>query len=50
MEKIELINKQDLLKEIESVYEGRYDRSHDQTVHDLYNAIVKRIKRAPAQK
>ena len=47
MPKIELINKADLLEEIEKVYKDRYDRSYDQAVHDLYNAIVKRIRRAP---
>ena len=43
----ELINRDDILAEIEKVYNGRYDRSYDQAVHDLYNAIVKRIRRAP---
>lgn len=47
MKSPELINREDLLKEIEAVYKGRYDRSYDQAVHDLYNAIVKRIRRAP---
>ena len=47
MKNPELINKEDLLAEIEAVYKGRYDRSYDQAVHDLYNAIVKRIRRAP---
>ena len=43
----ETINREDILEEIEKVYKGRYDRSYDQAVHDLYNAIVKRIRRAP---
>lgn len=47
MKNPELINKEDLLAEIEKVYKGRYDRSYDQAVHDLYNAIVKRVRRAP---
>ena len=47
MKNPELINREDLLAEIEAVYKSRYDRSYDQAVHDLYNAIVKRIRRAP---
>ena len=47
MSKPELINKDDLLEEIEKVYKDRYDRSYDQAVHDMYNAIVKRVRRAP---
>ena len=47
MKNPELINREDILKEIEDVYIGRYDRSYDQAVHDLYNAVVKRIRRAP---
>lgn len=47
MKNPELIDKEDLLADVEAVYKGRYDRSCDQAVHDLYNAIVKRIRRAP---
>jgi hypothetical protein len=47
MKNPELINRENLLADIEVVYKGRYDRSYDQAVHDLYNAIVKRIRRAP---
>ena len=47
MKNPEVINRDDILAEIEAVYKGRYDRSYDQAVHDLYNAIVKRIRRAP---
>lgn len=47
MKNPELIDREDLLKEIEAVYKGRYDRSYDQAVHDLYNAIIKRVRRAP---
>lgn len=47
MKNPELIDREDLLADIEAVYKGRYDRSYDQAVHDLYNAIVKRVRRAP---
>ena len=47
MKNPELINREDLLAEVEAVYKDRYDRSYDQAVHDMYNAIVKRIRRAP---
>jgi hypothetical protein len=47
MQNPELINRESLLANIEKVYKDRYDRSYDQAVHDLYNAIVKRVRRAP---
>ena len=34
-----------LLNEIKRVYETHYIRCESKAVHDLYNAIVKRIRR-----
>ena len=50
MAKIELVNREEVLAEIEKVYKDHYEQSYDQAVHDLYNAMVKRLRRAKTVK
>ena len=50
MAKIELVNREDVLAEIQKVYQDHYEQSYDQAVHDLYNAVVKRLRRAESVK
>ena len=47
MKNPELINRENLLADIAAIYECHYAQSNDQAIHDMYNAVVKRIRRAP---
>lgn len=42
----DLIERKALLEEIEKVYNDHYRQAYDQTIHDLFNAVRKRIRRA----
>ena len=46
----DLIERQALLEEIEKVYNKHYKQAHDQMIHDMFNAVHKCIRRAPAVK
>ena len=46
----DLIDRKALLEEVEKVYNDHYKQAYDQTIHDLFNAVCKRIRRAPAVK
>jgi hypothetical protein len=45
---IDVIERKALLEEIEKVYNDHYAQAYDQTIHDLFNAVCRRIRRAPA--
>lgn len=46
----DLIDRKALLEEIEKVYNDHYKQAYDQTIHDLFNAVCKRVRKAPAIK
>ena len=46
----DLIDRKALLEEVEKVYNDHYKQAYDQTIHDLFNAVRKRIRRARAVK
>lgn len=46
----DLIDRKALLEEVEKVYNDHYKQAYDQAIHDLFNAVRKRIRRAPAVK
>ncbi len=44
--KVDLINRNDLLAEVDKVYNNHYSNACDKTIHDIFNAIRKRIRAA----
>ena len=46
----DIIDRKALLDEVEKVYNDHYKQAYDQTIHDLFNAVRKRIRRAQAVK
>ena len=40
-----LINQNELMPEIDKVYYDHYAMAYDQTIHDFYNAVRRRIRR-----
>lgn len=42
-----LIEREELISEIEILYQKHYVHSFDKTVHDIFNAVRKRIRRVP---
>ena len=45
---LDLIDRNALLEEIEKVYNNHYKQAYDQTIHDFFNAVCKRVRKAPA--
>lgn len=46
--KSDLVDRNELLAEVEKVYKDHYEQAYSKAIHDLYNAVRKRIRRAPA--
>lgn len=44
--KPDLVYRNELLAEVEKVYKDHYEQAYSKTIHDLYNAVCKRIRRA----
>ena len=40
-----MINPNELMLEIDKVYYDHYAMAHDQTIHNFYNAVCRRIRR-----
>ena len=40
-----LVDALELLEELDRIYEEHYRKCNDKTVHDVFNAVRKRIKR-----
>ena len=40
-----LVDARELLEELDRIYEDHYKNCYDKTVHDIFNAVRKRIKR-----
>ena len=40
-----LADSAELLEELDRIYEEHYSKCYDKTVHDIFNAVRKRIKR-----
>ena len=48
MKKIDTINRNELLGYIDALYAGHYKQAYDQTIHDIFNAVRRRIRRCAA--
>ena len=42
-----LIEREELLADIEILYQEHYAKSYDKTIHDIFNAVRRRIRRCP---
>lgn len=40
-----LVDAREFLEELDRIYEEHYRKCNDKTVHDIFNAVRKRIKR-----
>jgi diphthamide biosynthesis methyltransferase len=40
-----LVDAREFLEELDRIYEDHYKNCYDKTVHDIFNAVRKRIKR-----
>ena len=45
---IKYINTDDAVKEVLKLYDNHYKGTLDQTIHDIFNAVLRRIRRVPA--
>lgn len=43
--KVDAISRNELLEYIEALYLDHYKQAYDQTVHDIFNAVRRRIRR-----
>ena len=44
---MKVIDAHKLAVDISRVYMDHYEKSHDKTIHDIFNAVCKRIAKAP---
>lgn len=49
-DKLDMINRSELFEYIEALYHDHYEQAYDQTVHDIFNAVRRRIRRCQAVK
>lgn len=42
---MDLVKRSDLLEEVERVYRDHYEQSYSKAIHDLFNAVRRRIRR-----
>ena len=48
--KVDVINRNELFEYIEALYSDHYEQAYDQTIHDIFNAVRRRIRRCSAVK
>lgn len=46
--KLAAINPNELMAYIDTLYEDHYKQAYDQTIHDIFNAVKRRIRRCAA--
>lgn len=46
--KLAAINPNELMAYIDALYSDHYEQAYDQTVHDIFNAVRRRIRRCQA--
>ena len=46
--KLAAINPNELMAYIDTLYSDHYEQAYDQTVHDIFNAVRRRIRRCQA--
>jgi hypothetical protein len=44
--KLDVIYRTELLEEVERIYHDHYEQAYDKTIHDIFNAVRKRIRGA----